>query len=83
MTRATRELLTALAKVNQQVPTVALGILDESLSPDKQAEFGDLLIVAGEALRRHAQNERVVVVESGTGHHESKGKHELGSRHRR
>jgi hypothetical protein len=64
MTRATRELLAALAKLNQEVPVVVLGILDESLPPDKQVEFGDLLITAGEGLRHHARNERPTVIDS-------------------
>lgn len=75
MTRATRELLAALAKLNQEVPTVVLGILDESLPPDQQAEFGDLLIAAGDALREHARTERVMVVDSGVGRHELKDGH--------
>lgn len=75
MTRATRELLAALAKLNQEVPVVVLGILDESLSPDQQAEFGDLLIAAGDALREHARTERAMVVDSGVGRHELKDRH--------
>lgn len=67
MTRSTRELLAALAALNQQVPSVVLGILDESLSSDKQVEFGGLLIAAGEALQRHARTERPTVIDSDTG----------------
>lgn len=67
MNRPTRELLAALAKLNQEVPTVVLGILDESLSPDKQVEFGGLLITAGELLQRHARTEQPTVIDSDTG----------------
>lgn len=74
MTGPTRELLAALARLNQEVPTVVLGILDESLSPDKQAEFGDLLIAAGEALQRHARTERPTVVDSDAGSHSIEGR---------
>lgn len=64
MTGTTRELLAALAKLNQGIPGVVLGILDDSLSPQRQAEFGDLLIGAGRALRNHARTERTIVVDS-------------------
>lgn len=64
MTRTTRELLAALARLNQEVPATVLGILDDSLSPEKQIEFGSLLIAAGEALQQHARTERGMVVES-------------------
>lgn len=67
MTTITRELLAALAALNQQVPGVVLGILDGSLSPDKQVEFGGLLISAGEALQRHARTERPTVIDSDSG----------------
>lgn len=67
MNRPTRELLAALAKLNQEVPIVVLGILDESLSADKQVEFGGLLIAAGEALQGHARTARPTVIDSDTG----------------
>lgn len=66
MTKTTRELLAALAMLNQEVPTVVLGILDDSLPPSKQAEFGQLLVDAGEVLRWHAETERRVIVDSDT-----------------
>lgn len=75
MTPTTRELLAALAKLNQQVPVVVLGILDESLSPDEQMEFGDLLIAAGDALREHARTERSMVVDSDVGRDELRDSH--------
>lgn len=64
MTRATRELLAALARLNQEVPTIVLAILDDSLPPERQIEFGDLLIDAGKALQRHVWTERATVIES-------------------
>lgn len=67
MTRATRELLAALARLNQEVPVVVLGILDESLPPGKQVEFGGLLITAGEALQQHARTERPTVIDGDAG----------------
>lgn len=67
MTVTTRELLAALARLNREVPAIALGIADESLSPDKQSDFGDLLIAAGKALQHHARSERAVVVDSAAG----------------
>lgn len=54
MTRAVRELLATLAKLNQAVPQVALGIMDESLTPQQQIEFGGFLIEAGQLLQQHA-----------------------------
>jgi hypothetical protein len=67
VTRETRELLTALSKLNRQVPGIVLGIADESLPIEKQVEFGALLISAGEALQHHAETERTIVVESPRG----------------
>jgi hypothetical protein len=57
-----------LAKLNQAVPDVVLTVLDDSLTPAKQAEFGELLVDAGHLVQDHAQ-ERTQVVESepGTG----------------
>jgi hypothetical protein len=62
--RETRELLAALHKLNGVLPNVLLGIWGESLPPDKQVEFGDLLIAAGELLQEHARNVRATVVDS-------------------
>jgi hypothetical protein len=64
MTRTTRELLAALAVLNQEVPGVVLGILDHSLPPEKQVEFGRRLTDVGQALQRHAKADRPVVVDS-------------------
>jgi hypothetical protein len=51
-----------MAQLNQAVPTVALGIMDDSLTTAKQVEFGDLLIEAGRLL--HAQVNRMLIVDS-------------------
>src|ERR1700761_1265501 len=47
MIRRTCELLAVLAQLNQAVPTVAVGIMDDSLPTAKQVEFGDFLVEAG------------------------------------
>lgn len=61
MTRTTRELLGMLAKLNQAVPEVVLGVLDDSLSPAKQAEFGELLVDAGHLVQDHAQGRTKII----------------------
>ena len=63
MTSETRELLGVLAKLNQAVPDLVLGVLDDSLTPAKQAEFGELLADAGQLLQEHAR-QRASMVES-------------------
>lgn len=57
----TRELLAVLGKLNQEVPGVALGILDGSLSVEKQVEFGALLVAAGELVRTYGWSQGLVV----------------------
>jgi hypothetical protein len=57
MTRETRNLLAALAAMNRQIPNVALRLLEESLSSQRQLEFGDLLIELGRAMHEHADRE--------------------------
>lgn len=64
MTRRTRELLATMAKLNQAVPAVVLGILDDSLTTAKQTEFGDLLIDVGRLVQEHAQVEWAPVIDS-------------------
>lgn len=64
MIRETRELLAALSTLNREVPNVVLGILDDTLPIEKQIEFGDLLIVAGRALRNHARTKRAVIIDA-------------------
>lgn len=64
MTQATLELLAALARLNREMPNVALGITDGSLPAEKQVEFGDLLITAGRAIQHHARTERGTVIDS-------------------
>lgn len=58
MTRETRHLLAALAAINQQIPNVALRMLEESMSWQRQLEFGDLLIELGRAMHEHADHSR-------------------------
>lgn len=61
-----RHLLGELALVNQQVPSVTLDMLNDKLSSDAQAAFGDRLVRLGEGIRRHAKEGHVVVVDSAT-----------------
>ena len=61
MNGETRELLGILAKLNQAVPGLVIGVLDDSLTPAKQAEFGELLVDAGQLLQEHAQQRARVV----------------------
>lgn len=60
----TRRLLATMAKLNRAVPTVVLGILDDSLTVDRQIDFGDLLIERGRLLQDHARIERVPIIDS-------------------
>lgn len=55
----TRQLLAALSAINREIPTVAMRIIDESLSTDKQIEFGNLLIELGAAVRENATRSAV------------------------
>ncbi|WP_157357255.1 hypothetical protein [Amycolatopsis nigrescens] len=56
MTPQTRELLAALAALNQKIPEVALSLLDGSLSTRRQHEFAELLAETSELLHQHARN---------------------------
>ena len=56
MTPDTRMLLAALSAMNQQIPAIAMRIIDDSLSHDKQIEFGNLLIELGVAVHDYARN---------------------------
>lgn len=58
MNGETRELLGMLAKLSEAVPGLVLRVLDDTLTPDKQAEFGELLVDAGRLLQDHAQGRR-------------------------
>jgi len=50
----TIDLLQALKAVGEQIPSIAVEIADEKVSPADQAEFGDLLIRLGELVKLHA-----------------------------
>lgn len=69
MNERTRQLLVALKKVNQQVPAVVLGMLEGSLSPEKQIEFGSLLIELGQLMQGHGTEQpgRVIDAEPTSG----------------
>lgn len=64
MRRATRELLATMVKLNRAVPTVVLGIVDDSLTVDRQIDFGDLLIETGRLLQEHARVEQAPIIDS-------------------
>lgn len=59
-----RHLLGELALVNQQVSVVTLDMLNEKLSPDAQAAFGDRLVRLGQGFQQYAEAEHVTVVDS-------------------
>jgi hypothetical protein len=63
MIRETRAVLAALAAVNRKVPEVALGFMDDSISPAQESEFGDLLIELGELLHSHAHDRTFLLVD--------------------
>jgi hypothetical protein len=63
MIRETRQLLAALAAMNQQIPNVSLGIMDGSLPAERQIAFAELLIELGQAMRAHARAERAEVID--------------------
>ncbi|HEX3648970.1 MAG TPA: hypothetical protein VHV49_11115 [Pseudonocardiaceae bacterium] len=64
MKRDTRELHATMVKLNRAVPTVVLGIVDDSLTVDRQIDFGDLLIETGRLLQEHARIERAPIIDS-------------------
>lgn len=51
----TVELMRAMGAINVQMPTTQLGIADNSLSPQQQTAFGELLMNLGQLVREHAQ----------------------------
>lgn len=56
MNDATRELLIALKEANDRIPRLSMEILDQTILPDSQCEFGARLVQLGELVQRHAGN---------------------------
>jgi hypothetical protein len=53
-----------MARLNQAMPAVSLGIMGDSLTAAKQVAFGDLLVEAGRLQRSHARPDRTLIVDS-------------------
>ena len=63
MIREDRELLAELARLNTDIPTLALRIMEGSASAREQTHYADRLIAAGEWLRRRAEAMGGTVIE--------------------
>ncbi|MPZ65762.1 MAG: hypothetical protein GEU83_09700 [Pseudonocardiaceae bacterium] len=63
MTREDRELLAELARLNSDVPSLALRVMEGSASAAEQQHYAQRLIVLGERLQRRADGMRGDVVE--------------------
>lgn len=59
----TVELMRAMGAVNVKIPTTQLAIADNSLPPDEQARFGQLLIDLGRLVKQHAERRKPAVPE--------------------
>lgn len=63
MIREDRELLAELARLNTDMTTLALRIMEGSASTREQASYAERLIAAGERLRRRAEAMGGTVIE--------------------
>ncbi len=63
MIREDRELLAELARLNRDMASLAMRIMDSSASAAEQVHYAQRLIVAGERLRRRANEMTGMVVE--------------------
>lgn len=63
MIREDRELLAELARLNTDMPTLALRIMEGSASAREQAYYAERLIAVGERLRRRAEAMAGTVIE--------------------
>lgn len=63
MIREDRELLTELARLNGDMASLGLRIMDGSASADEQVRYAERLIAVGERLRRRADGLGGAVVE--------------------
>lgn len=63
MTREDRELLAELARLNTDLPSLALKIMDDSATANDQWQYGQRLIAAGLRLQRRADDTGDAVIE--------------------
>ena len=63
MIREDRELLAELARLNSDMASLAMRIMDGSASTAEQQNYAQRLIVAGERLRRRADGTSGAVIE--------------------
>lgn len=63
MIRQDRELLAELARLNTQMASLALRMMDGSASADEQQDYAQRLIAVGHRLRRRAEESVPVVIE--------------------
>lgn len=63
MIREDRELLAELARLNADMPSLALRIMEGSAAAAEQKHYAQRLVVAGQCLRRRAEGLRGAVVE--------------------
>ncbi|MGH3835963.1 MAG: hypothetical protein ACRDSF_09700 [Pseudonocardiaceae bacterium] len=63
MIRDDRELLTELARLNRDMASLALRIMDESASVAEQRHYAQRLIAVGERLQRRADGIRGTVID--------------------
>lgn len=61
--REDRELLAELARLNADMPSLALRIMEGSAGTAEQEHYAQRLVVAGQCLRRRAEGLRGAVVE--------------------
>lgn len=63
MIREDRELLAELARLNADMPSLALRIMEGSAGAAEQKHYAQRLVVAGQCLQRRAEGLRGAVVE--------------------
>ncbi|MFY9809088.1 MAG: hypothetical protein WAK86_17790 [Pseudonocardiaceae bacterium] len=63
MIREDRELLAELARLNTDMVSLAMRIMDDSASADEQACYAERLIAVGEQLQRRAGEKGRTVIE--------------------
>lgn len=56
MTPEETELITEFGKISKLMPNVLFDFIMGTLTPDRQREFGEILIVLGELLVNHAED---------------------------
>lgn len=63
MRREKRELLAELARINTDIPELALRMMDGSASAAEQRHYGERLIAAGQRLKHRADGTDDVTIE--------------------